>query len=229
MILTPKTTNVAYRCPQCGYVTRGLAGAFGLGAKNMLRLRCTCGAETEMTLSATADERIRLTVPCLLCSHDHHYTVSRALFYGKDVFHLACPYTDIDIGFFGREEEALGEAIEKSTEELTSLYAELMGKGATEEEVPPARERTIPEGEEEPFLPDAQIYDIVRFVVKELEADGAIHCPCGDGIYEAELREDGISVYCTECGASRLIATNSLIAAQDFLSCDHLELEFPKK
>jgi predicted RNA-binding Zn-ribbon protein involved in translation (DUF1610 family) len=229
MILTPKTTHVAYRCPQCGHVTRGLAGAFGLGAKNMLRLRCDCHAETAMGLTATQDERIRLSVPCLLCAHDHQYTVSRNLFYGKDVFHLACPYTDIDIGFFGQDEEGLSEAIDKSTEELTALYTELMGKGATVEEVPEEGDRAIPDGEEEPFIPDAQIYDIVRFVVKELEADGAISCPCGDGIYEVELGERGITVYCTECGASRVFATNSLMAAQDFLSCDRLELEFPKK
>ena len=85
MILTPKTTNVAYRCPECGYVIRGLAGAFGLGARDMLRLKCTCGAEPEMTMIGTADERVRLTVPCLLCAHDHHYTVSRSLFYSKDI------------------------------------------------------------------------------------------------------------------------------------------------
>ena len=225
MILTPKTTNVAYRCPECGYVTRGLAGAFGLGARDMLRLKCTCGAQAEMTMIGTADDRVRLTVPCLLCAHDHHYTLSRSLFYSKDIFHLACPYTDINIGFIGRDEDKLSAAIDKSTEDLTALYRELFGKGATIEDIPEEADRAIPDGEEEPFLPDAQIYDIVRFMVKELEADGAIHCPCEGGVYEVELQNDGIRIFCQECGASLLFATNSITAAQSFLSCDHIELK----
>jgi predicted RNA-binding Zn-ribbon protein involved in translation (DUF1610 family) len=227
MILTPKTTNVAYRCPQCGYVARGLAGAFGLGTRDMLRLRCTCGAETEMSLAATQDERVRLTVPCLLCGHDHHYTLSLPLFYGKDIFRLSCPYTSIDIGFFGRDEAALSTAIDESTEELNDLYRELMAKGATEEEIPPEATRAIPDDEEEPYLPDAQIYDIIRFVVKELEADHAIHCLCDDGVYDVEMTEVGVRVSCRECGASRIFATNSLVAAQEFLSCERLDLVEP--
>ena len=91
MVLNPKTTSIAYRCPSCGYTVRGIAGAFGLGTQDMLRLRCSCGAATEMTIVGSADRRIRLTVPCLLCNSNHHYTLSDTLFYGKDVFHPVVP------------------------------------------------------------------------------------------------------------------------------------------
>lgn len=226
MILSPKTTHVAYRCPACGDVVRGIAGAFGLGKQDMLRLRCPCEGHTEMSIVGSADRRIRLTVPCLLCGKDHRYTLSESLFYGKDLFHLACPYTDIDIGFFGRNQEILNEAIEKSTEELNALYDELIAKGATPMEEDPDCDRATPD-EEEPFLPDAQIYDIVRFMVKELEAEGGIDCPCASGTYEVELTAEGIRIYCPDCGAAHLFATNSLAAAQEFLNCDHLELKIP--
>ena len=223
MILNPKTTHVAYRCPACGYIIRGIAGAFGLGTQDMLRLRCSCGAKTEMTILGAADHRIRLTVPCLLCEKDHHYTISDSLFYSKDIFHLACPYTDINIGFFGRDEEKLCAATDRSTEELNALYEELMGKGATLEEVEESN-TVLPDGEE-PFLPDAQIYDIIRFMVKELEADGQIHCPCIGGEYDVEMTAEGIRVFCRLCGASHLFATNSVAAAQEFLSCERLDLK----
>lgn len=223
MILNPKTTHVAYRCPSCGYIVRGIAGAFGLGAQDMLRLRCTCGADAEMTILGSSDRRIRLTVPCLLCGKEHRYTLSDSLFYGKDVFHLSCPYTSLDVGFFGRNEGELTAATEKSTEELNALFAELCDKGAVSEEDEEESDRALPDGEEA-FLPDAQIYDIVRFMVKELEADGAIHCPCGGGEYEVELLEEGIRIFCPLCGAESLFSTNSLSAAQEFLSCDRLEL-----
>ena len=224
MILTPKTTNVAYRCPKCGYIVRGLAGAFGLGASDMLRLRCSCGSDAQMTMTGTADRRIRLTVPCLLCGKEHHYSLSDSLFYGKDLFHLACPYTDIDVGFFGRDEEKLTEATDKNTKDLEELYAELMGKGATLEEVDPEADRATPD-DENGFLPDAQIFDIVRFMVKELEADGGIECPCSTGEYDVEMIPEGIRVFCQSCGASYLFSTNSVAAAQDFLSCEHLRLQ----
>lgn len=224
MILNPKTTHVAYRCPRCGYIVRGLAGAFGLGAQDILRLRCSCGCEEQMTMLGTADRRVRLTVPCLLCGKDHHYTLSDTLFYGRDVFHLACPYTDINIGFLGRDEEKLTEATEKSTEELTKLYEELIGKGAEPIEEDEECDRATPD-DEDPFFPDAQIHDIVRFVVKELEADGKIDCPCRGGEYEVEMTAEGIRVFCPTCGAAFLFATNSVSAAQDFLACEHLELK----
>ncbi len=222
MILNPKATNVAYRCPSCGYIVRGVAGSFGLGAQDMLRLRCTCGTEAEMTILGSADHRIRLTVPCLLCGKEHHYTLSDSLFYGKDVFHLSCPYTDLDVGFFGRDEGALAAATEKSTEELNTLYEELVGKGAVSEAEEEC-DSALPD-DEEPFLPDAQIYDIVRFMVKELEADGKIHCPCAPGEYDVEMTSEGIRVYCRLCGADYLFSTNSVSAAQEFLSCEGLEL-----
>lgn len=226
MILNPKTTHVAYRCPACGYIVRGLAGEFGLGAQNMLRLRCSCGAKTEMTLAGSADRRIRLTVPCLICNKEHRYTLSDSLFYSKDIFHLACPYTDINVGFFGRDEEKLTAATDESTEELNALYEELMGKGATLEEVDPEGDTALPD-DEEPFLPDAQIYDIIRFMVKELEADGHVDCPCGASVFEVEMTAEGIRVFCPDCGAEALFTTNSVEEAQAFLNCDHLELKLP--
>ena len=223
MIINPKATNVAYRCPSCGYIVRGVAGSFGLGTQDMLRLRCTCGAEAEMSILGSADHRIRLTVPCLLCGKEHHYTLSDSLFYGKDVFHLSCPYTDLDVGFFGRDEGALSEATSISTEELNRLFEELVGKGAVAEDEEDEPDRALPD-DEEPFLPDAQIYDIVRFMVKELEADGQIHCPCVAGEYDVEMTNAGIRVYCRLCGAEALFSTNSVSAAQEFLSCEKLEL-----
>ncbi len=222
MVLNPKATHIAYRCPDCGYITQGVAGSFGLGSQDMLRLRCTCGAQAELSVIGAADHRIRLAIPCLLCGHDHQYTLSDSLFYGKDIFRLACPYTDIDIGFFGRNQEMLREATEKSTEELTVLYESLCKTGVAAEE---ENEDRATADEEEPFLPDYQIYDIVRFLVKELEADGQISCPCRSGSYDVEMTGEGIRVSCPECHASYLFKTNSLSAAQDFLSCDSLHLK----
>ena len=69
MILEPKQTTVAYRCPHCGAGVMSLVGVFALSAE-MLKLKCSCG-ESEMTIVKTSDGKIRFTVPCLLCPNPH--------------------------------------------------------------------------------------------------------------------------------------------------------------
>ena len=78
----------------------------------------------------------------------------------------------------------------------------------------------------EQILPDAQIYDILRFVVKELEAEQKIECPCQTGPYELDITSDGIRVYCTECGASYLFPADNVASAEAFLHADSLHLVY---
>lgn len=211
MILKGKQTNIAYRCPGCGYAIFGFVGAFSVSA-GMLKLKCQCG-DSQMILQFTADKKVRVTVPCLFCGTDHQFTVSQSLFFERDIFALNCPYTNMDICFIG-EKEKIDAALEKSAEELQLLF-EQVTEMSEEETLSP-----------EEILPDAQIYDILRFVVKELEAEQKIECPCQCGPYELDVTEDGIRVYCTECGASYLFPANSVSSAEAFLHCDHLHLTY---
>ncbi|MBO5788843.1 MAG: hypothetical protein J6R42_02740 [Clostridia bacterium] len=210
MVLQGKHTQVAYRCPSCGYAIFGLVTPFSV-SQNLLRLKCQCG-ESSLGMQFTRDKKVRMTVPCLFCQQEHNYTVSQSLFFGRDQFLLACPYTNMDICFMGTKEN-IDQALKKSEEELMQLFAQL---GAEEDE----------ETLQSPFLPDAQIYDILRFVVKELEAEGHIHCPCKSGPYELDISEDGVRVYCTECGASYVFLADSVSEAEAFLQCDELHLTY---
>jgi hypothetical protein len=47
----------------------------------------------------------------------------------------------------------------------------------------------------------------------------------GERTYDVEITPDGIIVSCPECGASRVIANDSLLSAHAFLNCDELYLE----
>ena len=62
-------------------------------------------------------------------------------------------------------------------------------------------------------------------MVRELEADGKIDCPCHNGEYEIELTENGVRVFCVNCEGEYFFPVSSVEAAQDFLSCDSLTLE----
>ncbi len=218
MILTSKKqkkqNEIAYRCPSCGSSVHGFVGNFALSA-DMLRLKCPCG-ESELVVTVSGDrEKLRLEVPCLFCGQSHHYTVSRSLFFGERLFLLNCPYTNMDICFLGSEDE-VSSALAASEKDLTRLLGEL-GLSKISEMQPE-------DMDPDEVLPDARIYDIVRYVVKELEAEGAIDCPCHGGEYDIAVTDRGIAVYCPACRASHIFRTESVSAAEDFLSLDHLSL-----
>ena len=80
----------------------------------------------------------------------------------------------------------------------------------------------------EEFLHDPQVLEIVTYVLRELDEDGKIRCHCPEGVegdYEVEIGEDSIRVVCKRCGASKTLPADSLIAANEFLYIDSLELE----
>jgi hypothetical protein len=78
------------------------------------------------------------------------------------------------------------------------------------------------------FPTDPQVRDIVMFVIHDLDAEGKIKCHCTDDVterqYDADIENEGVRVTCRACGASRLIPTDSSLAAHDFLHCDSLDL-----
>lgn len=211
MLLGDKKTHLAYRCPACGSGVIGIAGDFALAGGRMLKLRCPCG-KSHMEVSDIGEGKLALTVPCLLCGTEHRYRIAASLFYGRELFLLNCAYSDLDVCFIG-EEEKVSTALGKNEAQLKRLFADA-GIAALSANTEDRRTE----------LPDVGVLDIIRFLVRELEADGAIDCPCHNGEYEFELCEDGVRVFCLNCGGEYLFPVNSEESAQAFLSCDRLTL-----
>ncbi len=212
MVLETKETTLAYRCPECGAGVMSLVSPFRLSG-DMFRLKCSCG-KSEMTALKTRDGKIRFQVPCILCPGSHTYTVNASMVFGKDLFVLPCPYSDINIAAMGENNHVKAE-LSRSELELLDLLEE---NGVKSFEAL--------HGEE--YLRDPQVLEIITYVIKELDEEGKIHCRCGDDQqreYDAEILYDGVRVTCRHCGASKLICANSLIAAHEFLNADSLELE----
>ena len=170
MAYIPKQRNIAYRCPGCGSAVIGLVGKFALHA-NMLRLKCSCGDEQSLDITM-ADGKIRLSVPCLFCRQNHSYVVSESLFFENDRFLLNCPYSNMDIAIIG-DEETVNQELARTEAELNMLM-----KNLEAEELSDIQPEDMPEAE---ILPDPAVYDTLRFVVKDLEAEGKLNCPCGKG------------------------------------------------
>ena len=218
MVIEQKQTHIAYHCPHCGTAVLGYVGEFALSA-DMIKIKCDCG-KSDLSVTYTNDKKIRLAVPCLFCENPHHFVVTQKVFFEREILLLGCPYTGVDICFIGKP-EPLQKALNDSAKALNELFEQ---NGIT---LPAAREdeEAVEAEDEETIFPDEQIYDIIHFLVRDLEAEGAISCPCGNGPYETEITAGGIRVVCGDCGASYFFPTVTVGQAQDFLYTDKIELK----
>ena len=214
MVLDPKQTTVAYRCPHCGAGIMSAVGLFALTA-DMIKLKCTCG-KSEMSVVYSKDGKVRLTVPCILCAKPHTFTLNSSLFFGKDLFTMSCPYSDINIACIGETNQVKAELARGELELLDLL--EQSGVKSFD---------SLKNDEES--LTDPQILDVVMFVIHDLDAEGKIFCRCDPADngrqYDAEVLNEGVRVSCRKCGAERLIPTDSCLGAHAFLNADALHLE----
>ena len=214
MVLESKQTTLAYRCPHCGAGVMSAVSMFALKG-SMVRLKCDCG-KSVMEAVPAGDGKVRLTVPCILCPNPHHYTVSESIFFGKELFSLPCPYSDINICQMGEVNHVKAE-LSRVELQLLDLMEEhgISDFHALHEEA----ERTVT---------DPQVLEVVLFVIRDLDAEGKIHCNCAseeEHEYDAEILNEGVRVSCKKCGASKTIPAGSLVEANDFLNCDSLTLE----
>ena len=212
MVIESKRSTVAYRCPSCGSGVMSAVDTFSLSA-DMVRLKCDCG-NSEMSIVKYGKDKVRFVVPCILCPQPHNYTVSTNLLFGKDLFVLPCPYSDINIAMMG---------------EINHVKAEL---SRTELELIDLLEKSGLDSfdalHSEQEMSDPQVIEIVTYMIRELDSEGKIKCRCPEGEegdYEVEFLPEGISITCKKCGAGKLIQTASLIQAYEFLNADLLELE----
>lgn len=228
MILESKETTVAYRCPDCGVGIMSIVGLFALSA-DMIKLKCSsCGKSEMSVVYDKANNTVRIGIPCIFCGKPHIYNVSTTLFFSKEFLALQCPYSNIDIGFIGESNNVKAE-LSKNELELMRLMEE-NGIGSLADI----------QRENSAQLPDTQLMDIILYIIKDVDAEGKIYCKChpdghepiADGeldreeeLYDVELEGGGIRLTCRECGASRLIPTDSLLAANAFLNVDSITLE----
>ena len=212
MILEPKQTTVAYRCPKCGGGVMSVVGLFNLSA-DMVKLKCDCGG-SEMTVVRTKDDKMIFNVPCIMCPEPHRYTLSGKAFFEKELFVLPCHLSGISIGMMGDANKVKAE-LAKSELELLDMLEKSGVKGF--EEI--RGERT---------LSDPQVLEILVYVIKELDEEGRIRCLCpeeSEREYEIEFLKESMRVSCKCCGAYKEIPTASLIDAYAFLEADSLVLE----
>ena len=213
MILDPKKTTLAYRCPSCGAGIMSVVGLFNLSA-DMIKLKCDCG-QSATTVSYSKDSKIHLTVPCVLCPNPHHFTISTSVFFKDEIFVLPCPYSDITIAVSGEENRVKAE-LSRSELELIELL-EKSGLNSFDEL-----------HKEQGFEANPEIEEIITYMIRELDEEGKIECLCPkelEGDYEIEFLDESMIIRCKRCGAQKEINLGSIMQAHAFLEADKLVLE----
>ena len=213
MILNQKQTTLAYRCPHCGSAVTSLVGVFSLST-DMIRMKCPCG-ESDLSVVYTKDKKVRLSVPCFLCPKPHTFTLSSQLFFETDLMAFPCPYSGINVAFVGHEEK-VAQAFAEADRELREILQEEQFSSLSESRHDRSR-----------MFSDPQIMDIIMYVIHELSAEGEIRCKCpdGHGHYAVDVLDDCVKITCEDCGASAEIPTDSIVSANAFLHCTHIDLE----
>ena len=213
MILNQKETTIAYRCPCCGATVSSLVGVFSLSA-DMLRLKCPCG-ESALSVVYTKDKKVRLTVPCFVCPNPHTFTVSSQLFFSTDLLAFPCAYSGLNICFAGRK-----DSVSCALKEADAELQELLGDAEFSD-------LAAHRGETGHIFSDPQIMDIVMYVIHDLQAEGEITCNCPDhyGDYMVDILDSFVRIECKKCHAKAEIPTDSIVSANAFLHCTHIDLK----
>ncbi len=215
MATQPKKRYISYRCPECLTATTGLVGKFALAA-GLLRLKCNCDKGSSLDISVFSDGKIKLSVPCIFCKQNHSYLLNETVFFDRDRFMLSCPYSGTDIAFLG-DEENIREELQRTESEIKTILA-----GFEAEDISDIQPQDMNEDE---ILPDPAVYDTIKFLISDLEDDGHISCLCNNGKYELRFTENGVQVYCENCGASYTFNAQSPSLAEEYLSIDEIKLK----
>lgn len=208
-----RKNKIAYRCPACGVATVGLLGGLG-SISDLLRLKCECG-ESALDIKKQNDGKLHLSVPCVYCKDGHGYTLSADITAREGVTSLGCPLSGMDILFIGDGEE-LSERLDRSAGELSLLMQSFEAEELSDIQPQDMSEDECP--------PDPAIYDTINFILRDLEAEGAVKCPCGDGKFDLRFCDEGIQVYCERCGASHTFYARSMSMAEEYLTIDSITL-----
>ncbi len=234
MMVRPKETTIAYRCPECGCAIKSVVGVFSLNAERF-SLKCPCG-KSEMTVKYTNDGKVRLTVPCFICRNEHTYTVNPNVIFSDEMFYLHCMYSGVNLCFIGKEEQVsreIDEALQELTRMIDAEPEELFGQIDS-----------APKG-----IPDVSEISGIVTVIKELCADGKIYCQCEpndggellyspadilmatglyenncNGVFQLTVDDEQLVLECLECGGKYVFDKD--VSAEAFaLTVDELHLK----
>lgn len=203
--ISDKTCVIASRCPECGAIIAERISIFSISGGQYI-IRCKICGKSHMIISLSADGKVRLTVPCLVCPHPHPYTLASSNFFMRDLFILQCSYSGLDICFIGSEEK-VDEALKLTGRQLKELFDEQANDEVSNN-----------------FL-DADIMQEVMYAVEELAITNRIRCSCGEPNLAIVVDYDKVHISCKDCGCKKTLYASEPSDAETLSSLKSLTLE----
>ena len=203
--------RIGFRCSACGGATLGLLGGVAK-ISDMLRVKCSCG-ESALDIQRKRDGKLHLSVPCVYCRDSHGFNLSFEE-NRSGALKLPCPFSNMDIAFIG-DEKSVSSELDRTAEELSRVIASFEGETLSDIQ---------PKDSDEGEFCDPRLFDTVNFIVRDLEADGKVSCPCKRTEVNLRFSENGIQAYCEACGASFDFFAKSEAMAENYLSLDEIKL-----
>lgn len=190
-----------YLCPKCGKMVMAARSIFALAASNA-EIECACGGSALRT--EFDGEKYHVYVPCGICGETHVATcdADRIL---KGGTALGCANTKQFCCFIGDE-----GIVEKNLREL-AILAE--------------KEQQKKEGEEEVFVDNVIMYEVLSELKDIAERNNGITCACGSSRYGMEIRRSAVDLVCHDCGAKLRIPAATDRDLDDL--CCHMKLVIP--
>ena len=204
-------STVAYICPECGCTVVSGVDILRLSG-DMMKLKCSCG---ESELVAVRDGgRAIFTAPCFLCGKPHNF-IFREDALTSSLYRGGCPFSGMDIFFFGEKSEVL-EASKEASEEIR---AALEAEGADLGDFSGAGQKTPK---------DAHIRDMLMLVFSEFLEDGKVFCGCTeageDGEYVIRETDEAVVLECEKCKRKRAAYCDGSLDTQTLLEAYSITL-----
>lgn len=188
--------TLAYVCPACRQSVAVERSAFQLAASDST-LPCPCGKSALKV--APEGDRVRLTVPCLFCGHDHSVSCSMQAFLHEKVLAFSCAASGLDCCYVGEE---------------GPVFAALMRlEGAADK-----LEGRKPE-EGALFLDELVMHEVLSELREIARRDG-ISCTCGSHRWKLQVNYSSIDLFCAACGGAMRIPAATADDIDD-ICCQH--------
>ena len=206
---TDKTTKIAFRCPYCGCVISANVNMFMLAGG--FKLECIECHKSALELSLSKDGKVRLLVPCLVCPHPHPYTLSKDVFFEKDIFLLSCSYSGLDICFIGDEDK-----VEEELDRTESLIMDLLADAKDDENAAVQSDM---------LTADTNVIREILFALEGLSKEKKITCgECGSHAAKVLIDYDSVHVVCKVCGKEKVLKARNKFDSSAAIDLDELIL-----
>lgn len=169
--------TLAYICPSCRQSVIISRSVFQLAAAPNL-LPCPCG-KSALQVEVTGD-RVKLSVPCLLCHEEHHVSCSAKAFLHQHALAFSCSASGLDCCYVG-ETEPIYAAVSRLEQAVDKLEHEAGEKGT--------------------FLDEIVMHEVLS-ELKDIAQRGGISCTCGSRKYKLQINYSSVDVFCGDCDAA---------------------------